>query len=47
LLGKLLLEIKHTDIHQVVLHATPIGKSLYEKYGFKEKTKDKEMVLTV
>ena len=36
LLEKLLEESKAREIYQVYLYATPIGKSLYEKYGFKQ-----------
>ncbi|MGC9780576.1 MAG: GNAT family N-acetyltransferase [Candidatus Heimdallarchaeota archaeon] len=34
LLEKLLEESKNRDIFQVYLYATPIGRALYEKYGF-------------
>ncbi|MFX1468136.1 MAG: GNAT family N-acetyltransferase [Promethearchaeota archaeon] len=45
LLEKLLEEIKKKGIQDVVLHATPYGKPLYEKYGFRENDGDKEMIL--
>ncbi len=45
LLEKLLDEIKKHSIESVVLHATPYGRRLYEKYGFKENDGDKEMIL--
>lgn len=35
LLEKLLKESKKRGINEITLHATPIGRSLYEKYGFK------------
>ncbi len=36
LLEKMLEESKARDISQVYLYATPIGRALYEKYGFKQ-----------
>ncbi len=45
LLEKLFEEIKKKGIQSVVLHATPSGRSLYEKYGFRENDGDKEMIL--
>ncbi|MFX1566953.1 MAG: GNAT family N-acetyltransferase [Promethearchaeota archaeon] len=45
LLEKLFEEIKQKGIHSVVLHATPSGRFLYEKYGFRENEGDKEMIL--
>lgn len=47
LLDKLIEEIKKKGIRSVVLHATPIGRPLYEKYGFRENTGDKEMKLNI
>ncbi|NHJ41005.1 MAG: GNAT family N-acetyltransferase [Asgard group archaeon] len=35
LLEKLLEESKKRGINEIALHATSIGRSLYEKYGFK------------
>ena len=43
LLEKLLMEVKEKGIKKIRLHATNIGKPLYEKVGFK--SKDDEMVL--
>lgn len=45
LLEKLFEEIKKKGIKSVVLHATPAGRLLYEKYGFRENDGDKEMIL--
>ena len=45
LLEKLFEEINNRGIQSVVLHATPDGRPLYEKYGFKENDGDKEMIL--
>ena len=45
LLKKLFEEIKERGIKSVVLHSTPSGKTLYEKYGFRENLGDKEMIL--
>ncbi|MFX1304976.1 MAG: GNAT family N-acetyltransferase [Promethearchaeota archaeon] len=45
LLEKLFEEIKKKGIQSVVLHTTPGGRSLYEKYGFRENDGDKEMIL--
>ncbi|MFX0021326.1 MAG: GNAT family N-acetyltransferase [Candidatus Hermodarchaeota archaeon] len=45
LLMKLFEEIKKKGIQSVVLHATPSGRPLYEKYGFRENDGDKEMIL--
>jgi predicted acetyltransferase len=45
LLKKSFEEIKKRGIQSVVLHATPYGKPLYEKYGFRENDGDKEMIL--
>lgn len=45
LLEKLFEEIKKKGIQSVVLHATPGGRPLYEKYGFRENDGDKEMIL--
>ncbi len=45
LLEKLLEEIKKKGIQDVVIHATPYGRPLYEKYGFRENDGDKEMIL--
>ena len=45
LLEKLFEEIKSRGIQSVVLHATPGGRPLYEKYGFRENDGDKEMIL--
>jgi ribosomal protein S18 acetylase RimI-like enzyme len=45
LLEKLFEEIKKKGIQSVVLHATPSGKPLYEKYGFRENDGDKEMII--
>ncbi len=45
LLGKLIEEIKKKELTSVVLHATPYGKPLYEKFGFRENDGDKEMIL--
>lgn len=45
LLEKLFEELKEKGIKSVVLHATPSGKPLYEKYGFRENNGDKEMTL--
>ncbi len=45
LLEKLIEEIKEKEIKSVVLHATPYGKPLYEKFGFRENDADKEMIL--
>ena len=45
LLDKLIEEIKEKGIQSVVLHATPYGKSLYEKFGFRENDGVKEMIL--
>jgi len=45
LLEKLIEEIKIKGIQSVVLHATPFGRPLYEKYGFRENDGDKEMIL--
>ena len=42
---KLIEEIKKKGIQSVVLHATPYGRPLYEKYGFRENNGDKEMIL--
>ncbi|NHK31226.1 MAG: GNAT family N-acetyltransferase [Asgard group archaeon] len=36
LFEKLLEEIKNRGIHAINLHATPSGKPLYEKFGFKD-----------
>ena len=36
ILEKLLEESKTREIYQVYLYATPIGRTLYEKYGFKQ-----------
>jgi ribosomal protein S18 acetylase RimI-like enzyme len=47
LLEKLFEEIKKKEIESVVLHATPMGAPLYEKYGFKINDGDKEMVLKI
>ncbi|MFW9820066.1 MAG: GNAT family N-acetyltransferase [Candidatus Thorarchaeota archaeon] len=47
LLEKLFEEINKKGIKSVVLHATPLGKPLYEKYGFREYDGDKEMILTL
>jgi GNAT superfamily N-acetyltransferase len=44
-LEKLFEEIKKKGIQLVSLHATPSGRPLYEKYGFREKDGDKEMIL--
>lgn len=43
LLEKLFEEIKNKGINTVFLHATPAGRPLYEKYGFRES--DGEMIL--
>ncbi|MFX0039822.1 MAG: GNAT family N-acetyltransferase [Promethearchaeota archaeon] len=45
LLEKLFEEIKKKGIQSVVLHTTPDGRHLYEKYGFRENFSDKEMIL--
>ncbi|NHJ87975.1 MAG: GNAT family N-acetyltransferase [Asgard group archaeon] len=45
LLEKLIEEIRSKGIDFIFLHATPIGKPLYLKYGFTEDVGDKEMVL--
>ncbi|MFX1593892.1 MAG: GNAT family N-acetyltransferase [Promethearchaeota archaeon] len=45
LLKKLFEEIKKKGIKLVVLHSTSYGRPLYEKYGFREKDGDKEMIL--
>ncbi|MFX1371866.1 MAG: GNAT family N-acetyltransferase [Promethearchaeota archaeon] len=45
LIEKLIEEIKKKGIQSVVLHATPSGRPLYEKYGFRENDGDKEMIL--
>ena len=45
LLDELIKEIKKKGIHSVVLHTTPYGRPLYEKYGFRENDGDKEMIL--
>ncbi|NHJ46716.1 MAG: GNAT family N-acetyltransferase [Asgard group archaeon] len=45
LLEKIFGEIKKKGIKSVVLHATPIGQPLYEKYGFKLNDGDKEMIM--
>ncbi|NHJ40187.1 MAG: GNAT family N-acetyltransferase, partial [Asgard group archaeon] len=45
LLEKLIEENKSKGIDTVFLHATPSGKPLYEKYGFKADVGDKEMTL--
>ncbi len=45
LLEKLIKEIKRKGIQLVVLHATPSGIKLYEKYGFRGSDSDKEMIL--
>ncbi|MFW9999054.1 MAG: GNAT family N-acetyltransferase [Candidatus Hodarchaeota archaeon] len=45
LLKKLFEEIRKKGIQSVVLHSTPTGRPLYEKYGFKENDGDKEMIL--
>ena len=45
LLEKLIDEIKMKGIRSIVLHATPIGQPLYEKFGFKLNDGDKEMIL--
>ena len=45
LLEKLIEEIKKKGIESVVLHATPYGRPLYEKYGFRENDGDIEMIL--
>lgn len=45
LLEKLIEEIKQKGIQSVVLHSTPYGRQLYEKYGFRENDGDKEMIL--
>jgi len=45
LLEKLFVEIKKKGIQSVVLHTTPYGRPLYEKYGFRENDGDKEMIL--
>ncbi|KKN04169.1 hypothetical protein LCGC14_1100070 [marine sediment metagenome] len=47
LLEKLFEEIKKKGIQSVVLHATPAGRPLYEKYSFRENNGDKEMILTL
>jgi len=47
LLEKLFEEIKKKGIQSVVLHATPAGRPLYEKYGFRENDGDKEMILNL
>lgn len=44
LLEKLIEEIKKKAIYSVVLHATPSGRPLYEKYGFRGNDGDKEMI---
>lgn len=45
LLEELIEEIKKKGIQSVVLHTTPYGRPLYEKYGFRENDGDKEMIL--
>jgi len=45
LMEKLIEEIKKKGIQSVLLHSTPHGRPLYEKYGFREKDGDKDMVL--
>lgn len=45
LLERLFEEIKQNGIQSVVLHATPTGRPLYEKYGFRDNDGDKEMIL--
>ncbi|MFX0002689.1 MAG: GNAT family N-acetyltransferase [Promethearchaeota archaeon] len=45
LLEKLFEEIKNRGVQSVSLHATPSGRHLYEKYGFKENEGEKEMIL--
>jgi ribosomal protein S18 acetylase RimI-like enzyme len=45
LLEKLIEEIKKRRIKLIVLHATQAGRSLYERYGFRENNDDKEMIL--
>jgi len=47
LLEKLFEEIKKQGIQSVSLHATPSGRPLYEKYGFRENEGDKEMILNL
>ena len=47
LLEKLFEEIKKKGIQSVVLHASPAGRLLYEKYGFRENDGDKEMILNL
>ena len=47
LLEKLFEEIKKKGIQSVVLHASPTGRLLYEKYGFRENDGDKEMILNL
>ncbi len=47
LLEKLFEEIKNRGIRSIVLHATPSGKPLYEKFGFREIEGDKEMILKI
>ena len=44
LLERLIEEIKKKGIRSVVLHSTPTGRPLYEKYGFRENDDDKEMI---
>ncbi|NVM19403.1 MAG: GNAT family N-acetyltransferase [Candidatus Lokiarchaeota archaeon] len=45
LLEKLFEEIKQNGIQPVVLHSTPTGRPLYEKYGLRDNDGDKEMIL--
>ena len=45
LLEKLFEEINNKGIQSVVLHTTPDGRALYEKYSFRENNGDKEMIL--
>ncbi len=47
LLEKLIEEIKKKEIESVVLHATPHGRPLYEKYGFRENDGAIEMILNL
>ena len=47
LLEKLLEEIMKRGIKSVTLHATPAGRLLYEKFGFRGNNGDKEMKLTL
>ena len=45
LLEKLIEEIKKKGMQSIVLHSTPSGRPLYEKYGFRENNVNKEMKL--